>query len=173
MEEHRGRRPGEGGLIMSKGKRRKYRPPNLDPRALMTMAWMLRGISTIPGLLILRGGRVSFESADSGSAWGFQLRRIARRQGRPDFSAILLDGEQVEIFNEPLSEVEIIFPWYYFMGGVKVKTRLDCYRFSFGPPTNRLEGMVGLSYISIMRAAGREWKAALETAHDAVQDPDG
>lgn len=141
--------------------------PATGPQGLVTMAWLSRGISTIPGYLGLRPDRhVFFLAFGSGTAWGFQLRKMARRSGKPDYSDELLNGDDpaVMIFEERLQDVKIWFPWHYFMGGLKVRTSHDLYRFSFGPPVNRSQWVDALSYISPMRATAREWRARLAEA---------
>ena len=84
------------------------------------------------------------------------------------------------VFDVPLAEVTgIIWPWYYFGGGVKLTADGEQYRFSFvlpngaEYPTARLAAAAGdLSSLTIVwqkaddigagRAAGKEWRRRLE-----------
>jgi hypothetical protein len=67
-------------------------------------------------------------------------------------------GER-KIFNVPLSEVKnVVFPWYYFSGGVKFRIGAGKYRLSFVEPN------CGPGYpdISGGRRIGKIWKSLLQ-----------
>ena len=130
---------------------------------LTTAAWLLRGISSIPGQLKLSGGRLSFKAQGSGSAWKHQLRKLERHARQPGL-ADRLDGDQAAlVFDLPLAELSVKFPWYYFSGGLIVKSAGSNYRFSFGRPSDGPGGraLEQLQQIGTMRALGKAWKAAL------------
>jgi hypothetical protein len=87
-----------------------------------------------------------------------------------------------EVFDVRLDEVrEIVWPWYYFGGGVKLTVRDERYRFSFvlpngaEYPTARMRAAVGdpaaLAIvvakgddIAVGRKAGKEWRRRLDAA---------
>ena len=87
-----------------------------------------------------------------------------------------------EVFDVPLSEVtDVIWPWYYFGGGVKLTVGVEQYRLSFvlpngaEYPTARLMAAAGdpaaLALvvqkgddIAKGRGAGKEWRRRLEAA---------
>lgn len=119
-----------------------------------TPAWRLYGTTgSVPGVLVLSGGRLV----------------LAVEDGRG--------------FEAALHEVEkVVFPWYYFGGGVKVTVRGEEYRISFAEPNGQrdpdlrpggLLGGVGPEALKIARDArrnagllnlrwGKTWRAALE-----------
>jgi hypothetical protein len=78
-----------------------------NDQELCTPVWMLVGMSgSVPGVLELAEGKVAFTSAE----------------GR--------------VFEAPLSEVSVKYPWYYFGGGCKITTGGKTYRISFVRPNN-------------------------------------
>ena len=125
--------------------------------AICTPAWLLVGLTrSIPGVLQLLEGRLIFT----------------------------IDEDNV--FDAPVSEVtDVVFPWYYFSGGVKLKVSDKPYRLSFVRPNNaadipgrllaRVGGSVGaLAALTTTarkfkdmgegRAAGKAWRAVLKAA---------
>ena len=100
------------------------------PRSLRTPAWRLVGLSrSIPGELHLHDGRLRYTISD----------------GR--------------LFDAALEDVtDVVFPWYYFGGGMTLRVGRDAYRFSFVVPT---EDYGSLGDIPDGRRAGKAWKAAL------------
>lgn len=121
------------------------------PVALRTPAWLLVGLTGHrPGVLELAAGRLAFT------------------------------GEEGRVFEAPLAAVEdVVFPWFYFGGGVKLTVAGTRHRVSFvrpngaeAVPPRLLEGAEGgalalltahekLRDIGEGRAAGKAWKAAL------------
>jgi hypothetical protein len=110
-----------------------------------SVAWVLRGLfgSGEPCLLQLAGSQLS------------------------------LVGDDGPVFDVPLTEVEAVFPRYYFSGGVKLRVGGRKYRLSFVRPTNtRAPGVSparelgraldGLSDAVTGRQAGKEWRRLLE-----------
>lgn len=64
-----------------------------------------------------------------------------------------------KIFNVPLTEIkDIVFPWYYFSGGVKFRIGAEKYRLSFVEPNNS----PGYPDISGGRRTGKTWKSILQ-----------
>lgn len=90
-------------------------------------AWLLEGITgAVYGHLELTNGRLSFTV-----------------------------GEK-QIFNVPLSEVkDVVFPWYYFSGGVKFRIGAEKYRMSFVQPGEQGSIIDG-------RQTGKAWKSLLQ-----------
>lgn len=128
-------------------------------------AWLLRGISTIPGRLRLRERRLSFLATDSGSAWNWQLEKLDAVADDSGFSQMLLAGEHALLFDAPLERLGFRVPWYYFKGGLIVIRSGQRFRFSFGPPAQprgaglgNLDGAAeGIGAIIEMRRTGKRW----------------
>lgn len=132
---------------------------------LQTEAWLLRGISSLPGVLALANGRLSYTAFGCGNFWPGQLRRLEADSGRPGLAQRLDDGKQAILFELPLVEVQDVqFPWFYFSGGVRLAVSGVRYRFGFDRPANaRIETDVAdlLAGVSRARQSGKAWKAAL------------
>ena len=139
---------------------------------LQSEAWLLRGISSIPGVLKLSRGRVSFTASGSGTAWGWQLRKLERLAGKSGLADRIDAGENALVFDAPLADVQIGFPWYYFGGGLIVQLADVRYKLSLGRPANTrlptdsVAGALGraageFKEVGHMRSAGKAWKAAL------------
>ena len=97
--------------------------------------------------------------------------------------------ETREVFDVPLDEVtDVVWPWYYFGGGVKLTVGGEQYRFSFvlpngaEYPTARVQAAAGDpaalaivaqkgSDIARGRKAGKEWRRRLEAAGSAASPP--
>lgn len=105
----------------------------MDNADLATETWLLVGLTRdLPGVLRLMEGRFTFTSYDD------QL-----------------------IFDAPLSGVsDVVFPWYYFGGGMKFSIGAERYRASFVRPTNA-GGTI--ADIPAGRRAGKLWKSALSS----------
>lgn len=129
----------------------------MDPRAhasLRTPAWQLVGLTgNRPGVLELAGGRLAFTTTE----------------GR--------------VFEAALADVtDVVFPWFYFGGGMKVTVAGTRHRLSFvrpngadDVPARLVDGTADvaggalalltahekLRDIGEGRAAGKAWKAAL------------
>ncbi len=116
------------------------------PASLRTPAWRLIGLTrSEPGVLALEEGRLAY--------W----------------------TEERLLFDVPLSEVsDVVFPWYYFGGGVKLTAGGDAHRFSFVEPNDarpvpvhlmgRPRAGTGISVgadIAEGRKAGKMWKRNL------------
>ena len=120
--------------------------------ALCTPAWLLVGLTrSVPGILELADGELVYTTVE----------------GR--------------VFDTHLSEVtDVLFPWYYFGGGVKLSVGAERYRLSFVRPNDasdihgRLEARgedggpaalltAGRKVLDIGegRRAGRAWKRVL------------
>jgi hypothetical protein len=146
------------------------------PPLISSTAFLLRGISSIPGeLKLTKEGRLSFvANCGAGTAWGWQLRKIERETRRPGLAKRIDVGDDTVVFDVPLSTVAIEFPWYYFSGGLIATVDGVRYKFSLGTPanmrmpTNRADiGAVTdrveteLSEVAAMRRAGKAWQAAI------------
>ena len=133
----------------------------IRPNALSSPAWLLRGISSIPGELRLSGSRISFIAHGVGSAWDWQLRKLERLAGNPGFAKSLKDGSTALLFNESLTDIHVRSPWYYFSGGLVLQIRGEPYRLSFGKPASSSNDDDELATLSTMRQAGKKWLHAL------------
>lgn len=135
-----------------------------------TEAWLLIGLTgSIPGVLKLSDGRLSYEAFGCGTLWKGELNKLERNTGKPGIADRMERDEDALLFDVALSEVKAVFPWYYFMGGMKIKTGGVEYRFSFGAPGNtRMPDRYNISKpietvedVNTMRGRGKVWKAIL------------
>jgi hypothetical protein len=124
---------------------------------LRTPVWQLIGMTgSTPGILELSAGRIAFST------------------------------ETGRVFEAPLREITVVYPWYYFGGGCKITHAGKTYRISFVRPNNAADlsgrllsplddaGLAAglslltagrkLSDIGQGRKAGKAWKAALASA---------
>src|SRR4029079_1666247 len=122
---------------------------------LATPVWLLIGMTgSTPGLLELASGKIAFTS------------------------------DEGRVFEAPLTDIRVKYPWYYFGGGCKIAIADKTYRISFVRPNNasdisgdllsQLDGNTGvlslltagqkLQDIGKGRKAGKVWKAALASA---------
>ena len=132
---------------------------------LRTDAWLLRGISSIPGELQLAAGTLSFTCSGTGSAWPFQLRTLGKTMKQPSLVEALEEGKQFQLFQWPADQVQAYLPWYYFGGGIKLRHRGIHLRFSFGRPASSgyvlASAAAELNEVGTMRSRGKLWAAAL------------
>jgi|SRR5687767_1462971 len=137
-----------------------------QPSRLRSEAWLLRGISSVPGHLALTPDRLTFIADGPGTAWRWQLRKLERHLRTPGLAARIDAAKTILVLDAPLAELSVTFPWYYFSGGLKVGYRDASLRFSFGRPPNTAEGRrgvaAGLHEITSMRSVGKAWSAALQ-----------
>lgn len=135
---------------------------------LHTDAWLLRGISSIPGELSLRSEVLSFTASGSGSAWPFQLRKLGELFQQPALQTELDAGHTVPLFAWPVREISASMPWYYFSGGIALQRRGVRVRLGFGRPVDagRVPGqaMEGLTEVGAARERGKLWASALMEA---------
>lgn len=135
---------------------------------LRTPAWLLRGISSLPGELRLRSATLSFVAHGSGSAWPGQLRTLASLLGTEPLGAALDAGRFVELFSWPVADITVSQPWYYVGGGIKVRREGIVLRISFGRQVGARGGpdraVADLGEVATMRARGRLWASALAEA---------
>lgn len=137
-------------------------------------AWLLRGVSTLPGRLRLAGGSVQFTATGTGSAWDWQLRKLDRLAVTTDFSQRLQLGQAAVLFRERLENLMITSPWYYFQGGLLVHSARGTWRISFGPPARStadesLAAVGGeLRTVADMRRTGKHWLRVFRQAGAAT-----
>lgn len=139
-------------------------------------AWLLRGVSSIPGRLLLEHGHIRFVVSSSGTAWPWQLRKLARQlattwPGDGDGRA-----RDAELFRWPLDGVRAWAPRYYFSGGIRLAHAGRVLRFSFGRPVDaeaRGEELDVYREVDRMRATGLQWRATLSQAGVQCGPPDG
>lgn len=137
---------------------------------LESRAWLLRGVSSLPGRLSLAGGMLSLTLHGTGSAWDWQLRKLDPRAAATDLSARLRLRQPALLFRERLENVVIGSPWYYFRGGLIVATARGSWRISFGRPAGSA-GVEGLGEEAdelgtalAMRRTGSRWLQVLRQA---------
>ena len=130
---------------------------------MRSAAWLLCGISTVPGELELRGSRLSFTARGTGSAWDWQLSKLERLSGAAGFASRLKEGGSAQLFRASLQDITTHCPWYFFSGGIVVGVRQQTYRFSFGRPVNLSGGGDDLHTFYAMRKLGKQWIRALAT----------
>ncbi len=131
-------------------------------RAICSPAWLLCGISSVPGELKLGGSVLSFTAHGTGSAWDWQLKKLERRSGASEFMNILKDGGHAVLFREPVIGIRSRSPWYYFSGGLVLQIRQQTYKVSFGQPASSSISQNEVQTIRTMRRVGRQWIRALD-----------
>jgi hypothetical protein len=147
---------------------------------LCSEAWLLRGISSIPGELRLANGRLSFTASGCGSMWKWQLNKLERDARQPGLAGRMDAGECAVIFDVPAAGLQVEFPWYYLSGGLKIRAGGFEYRLSFGRPSNTrmpvdksdpikaaTRALEELSEVGTMRRVGEAWKKALSSGRAA------
>jgi hypothetical protein len=141
---------------------------------LRTDAWLLRGISSIPGELVLQGGHLMFRSRGSGSAWPWQFAKLERLLEVSGYAKAAEAGNPFQWFKWPVPEVEVVVPWYYFGGGIKLARNGQRLRFSFGSPANTGPNLAAtfenLREVGVMRSRGRLWANAIAQASRTPRD---
>lgn len=149
--------------------------PNPSPAttSLRTDAWLLRGISSIPGELILEHGVIRFVANGSGSAWPWQLRKLEHEVGTPGLAQSIDRCDGNCVFRWPVDSVRAWAPFHYFGGGIRLGHGYVVLSFSFGRPANMdLRVYPGLPnvvkelhrqfpVVRRMRRHGKRWLAAL------------
>lgn len=139
-----------------------------------------------------KGGAGSASSEHDFASYAWRLIGTFRTEaGWLDLTAgrLRFTSETRELFDVPLREVrDIVWPWYYFGGGMKLTVGGVQYRFSFvlpngaEYPTARLAAAAGdpaaLALvvqkgddIAKGRGAGKEWRRRLEAAFAAAAPP--
>jgi hypothetical protein len=135
---------------------------------LHTDAWLLRGISSIPGELSLRSEVLSFTASGSGSAWPFQLRKLGELFQQPALQTELNAGLTISLFAWPVREISASMPWYYFSGGITLQRRGVRVRLGFVRPVDagRIPGraLAGLAEVGAARECGKLWASTLTEA---------
>ncbi len=150
---------------------------SISMESLRSEAWLLRGISSIPGELTLAQGVLQFVAHDTGSAWHWQLRKLERELCVPGLAEAIDSGDHACLFRWQAHAIRAWVPWYYFAGGIKLRHGGIVLSFSFGRPANmevRIHsgGAGALAElrrqchaIRQMRGCGKRWLAALVQAH--------
>lgn len=151
------------------------------PQNLRSEAWLLRGISSIPGELILSRGTVIFVASGTGSAWPWQLRKLENALRMPGLASSIDRDAGGALFHWPAKAVQAWAPWYYFKGGIKLRHGGVVLSFSFGHPANMDTGADPLEILGLvelrtqwravqgMREHGKRWLAALEGGRKDIE----
>ena len=148
---------------------------------LSTEAWLLLGISSVPGNLMLSGGAIAFTATGTGSAWPWQLRSLGREMGESRLARVLDSGGRVVVFRWPIQELSFWVPWYYFGGGMKIRRGRQVLKLSFGRPvgtggltSDPSEGLrqaaANFKEVGLMRSTGALWVSALSAAAAKARD---
>ena len=144
---------------------------------LRTEAWLVRGLSAIPGELVLDRDGIAFLATGPGSAGPRALRTLERQLRSPWRVADAGHGHAgAQLFHWPLRRVSVQVPWYYFSGGLKLGHGGVVLRFSFGRPGNMelardlASAWDALRTVHAMRRCGKAWLHALERARSAAGD---
>jgi hypothetical protein len=137
----------------------------MDTGTPRTAAWLLMGLTgSAPGVLEVAGGRLRYVVHGRGALTGGQIAQLEQRTGRSGLAAALDGGAAVALFDVPPSAVgDVVFPWYYFGGGMKLTAEKVPFRFSFLKPQNT-QLLPGVLDIPQGRAAGRIWRQLLVPA---------
>ena len=144
-----------------------------------TQAWLLQGVNSIPGVMKLEDGRLSYTAVGCGTFGSRSLHDLASRLGKDVAADKLEDGDEALLFDVALAEVQDVnFPWYYFSGGVKLSVHGVGLRFGFDRPANTMmsdavadsmenlvEGIESVAEISRARKSGKVWKELLTKSH--------
>jgi len=166
------------GAFTEAGVPSRFSPENRTKNEFASTAWLLRGLfNSLPGILSLQQGRLSYTALDAGTFWKRGLKRLEAHADYPGLGERLRRGEASRLFDLPVSEVgPMSFPWFYFSAGMHLRIDGRKYRFSFIRPNNsqlpvvnrRDAGVaVGLS-IRVSRdvrdavEVGRRWRGLLE-----------
>ncbi len=147
---------------------------------LLTDAWLLRGISSIPGELALSAGELSFSAYNSGTAWPWQLRKLELELGVNKIAQAMENGQKKIVFKWSIQELSYWVPWYYFGGGIKIKRGSQLIKLSFGSPvetsglTNQpaedlRQAAANFKEVGLMRGRGALWVAALSAAASSIR----
>ena len=156
---------------------------------LRSDAWLLLGLSSLPGELSLSSGWLSYVASGCGSVWPAQLRKLERQVGQPGLAEALEQNQRTLVIRWPVLEVRAWCPWYYFGGGMKLRHQGTQLRLSFGVPGNMVlrghragpAGALGkataqLREVGVMRRRGKLWHDAIveqnrRAATAAADDP--
>ncbi|MBT7410650.1 MAG: hypothetical protein HN826_13185 [Methylococcales bacterium] len=135
---------------------------------ICTEAWLLRGISCLPGLLKLDNQILSYTALDYGNLWNFQLRKLELTNNINNIKQELDEKHKIILFELPMSEVkQAHIPWHYFSGGIKITTNKNHFRFSFARPANTyfpMERLNASNDILESRQSGKAWKKVLDNS---------
>lgn len=144
----------------------------------------MRGLSGIPGELILARGVLRFEAHGTGSAWAWQLRKLERELRAPGLAAAIERGERCRVFEWPPTAARAWALLYCFGGGIRLRCAGTVLSFSFGRPASlglrtQANGFGAIAEIRkqvdavrSMRGRGRRWLSALASASGG-DDGDG
>lgn len=111
----------------------------MPDQELCTPVWLLVGMTgSTPGVLELAGGKIAF-TADEG-----------------------------RVFEAPLADISVKYPWYYFGGGCKIAIGATTHRISFVRPNGASD--VSGSLLAQIEGEGVGGALALLTAGQKLQD---
>jgi len=110
----------------------------MPDQELRTRVWLLIGMTgSTPGVLELAEGRIAFTT------------------------------EEGRVFEAPLADISVKYPWYYFGGGCKITIGDTTHRISFVRPNNSLDlsdailaelGDTGAGGVLALLTAGRKMR---------------
>ena len=142
-----------------------------------TEVWLISGLfNSLPGILTLNDDKLVFTAIGSGTYWESGLKKIEKKSGAENFSALLKRNKPAQLFCVDLSEIQkVTFPFIYFSAGAHLFFRNEKYRLSFIEPNNTKMPVLNRSQydavvkrnveivqdISHARKIGKRWKALL------------
>lgn len=140
-----------------------------------SQAWLLIGLfNSVPGILKLHQGTLSFAAIGSGTLWKRGLRKLEKKTGIENLAQNLAEDGSVELFQLPVAEVDrVSFPLIYFSAGMHLHFKGLRFRFSFIRPNNArmpefnaggrmFKSLRNLNELGPARAVGERWKELLE-----------
>jgi hypothetical protein len=139
--------------------------------------WLISGfINSLPGLLSLDKGRLTFTAIGGGTYWDSGLKKLENKCGNKEFCALLKRGKPAILFSVDLKDIQkVTYPFIYFSGGAHLFFDNKKYRLSFIQPNNsvmpeidrsRYERVVKrtveiIEDISHARRVGKKWRSLL------------
>jgi hypothetical protein len=88
---------------------------------LRSPEWLITGVGSVPGELKLADGRLSFTAFGRGNLGRRQLNKLEGDAHQPGLADRMNGGENSVVFELPITEVEVEFPWHYFECGLRVR----------------------------------------------------
>ena len=140
-----------------------------------SQAWLLIGLfNSVPGILKLHQGTLSFTAVGSGTLWKRGLRKLEKKTGIKNLAQNLFEEGSAELFKLPATEIDrVSFPLIYFSAGMHLHFKGLRFRFSFIRPNNAqmpelnaggrvFKSLRNLNELGPARAVGEQWKELLE-----------
>lgn len=100
--------------------------------------WLITGfLNSLPGLLNLENGKLTFTAIGTGTYWDSGLKKIEKKSGNSDFYKLLKRDKPAILFSVDVNEIQkITYPFIYFSGGAHIFFDNKKFRLSFIEPNN-------------------------------------